>query len=494
MPANTAEKSLQVFVNETQYIEVDSLYNKTEQQAKSVGYFEIGLGLAGSVITEIKIDGVNILPNPVNYVDQVSTAAAIAAGINTQTNDFGIIATSNSKMVILQGSDFGTLLNEKIISATVTGTINILNISNFSGGSEGYGSNVFLFSASENGTMKLTFGDGKNGSIPSSGSTITINYKSSNGDLGNVPSNKINIIDDDITLPDGVILYVKNEYRFQGGKDLESISSIKKSIPAKISSRGRAVTEPDFTDVVSLIPGVLSNKVDYNKDKNLRIYVYPYGGGIAGDYFLNYVYSYLESNKITVGYDLDILPSGEIKTLIKITAYAKSGYNRDSLKTSIQNAITNIFGWREALINQNRYVSDLYEQIEAITGISGTNIDKITCIPYPEPIDQNETQLNWTISLISTPVVTNKWLIVFSTQSSFALYKNNVYKGTFNVNEENTIDEITFTIKENYIQNNRWQFFTYPDFTKNGGVISLMENSAVVSYAEDIDITIIGGV
>lgn len=334
----------------------------------------------------------------------------------------------------------------------------------------------------------IRFGDGINGLIPESGSTINVSYQKTLGDGGNVGSRVIRRIVDDIPLPTGFSLEVYNTERSSGGSDIESLEQIKRRIPKANRTLMRAVTKQDFIDVAELKSGVAKAGVDHQCGRPVKVYIVPEGGGIASNTLLDETQLWMEERRlITVG--VEVLRAGEIRMQFVINLRVLPQYTRSVVVANVRANIVDFLSYRYQGIGGDVYLSDIYEIIENTEGVKNSTIEIMRPRPYARPVN-NETNINWlrTIQEGSTGVV--KWTIKMISDSTYELTKDNSIIGAYSVGTLVSMPEITFRIDAgNYVVGDIWEFFTYPYF----GNITISEQSLPVSLPEDISITATGG-
>jgi hypothetical protein len=124
-----------------------------------------------------------------------------------------------------------------------------------------YGPNDSVFTTERNsdGTVTVVFGDGTNGSVPTSGQLISSVYRSSVGVIGNIDVAQIS----EITFIPGNIdpealsyFEVGNSLPASGGADADKTDQLRSKIKAAIKTRSRAVTLKDYADLASLVSQV----------------------------------------------------------------------------------------------------------------------------------------------------------------------------------------------------------------------------------------------
>jgi len=123
-------------------------------------------------------------------------------------------------------------------------------------------SRLFLVQEISDEKYQLLFGDGTLGRKPEDGSTISVSYIVTQGELGNGAANfsfngkltyTIGGVDQSVT--DGVS-FITTTQASENGASIESVDSIKYLAPRVYASQQRAVTANDY---ISLIPNLFSN-------------------------------------------------------------------------------------------------------------------------------------------------------------------------------------------------------------------------------------------
>lgn len=350
----------------------------------------------------------------------------------------------------------------------------------------------FTTSINENQIPILKFGDDYFGKIPDNGGLITISYQKTLGTKGNVEIETLTIIDSIITVPNGVNLFVTNKQKASGGSEIESLEEIKRFLPLSNRTLRTAYSKQDYIDIAKLAAGVSQAEVLYNCGKNIYIYIVPTGGGLASEFLCQSVVAYFEDKK-TFGVTVSVLPAGELTIYIKLKIYAKKNYINSTIKTNVENALLSFYSTENQNIKDSIYISDIYEIIESVEGVKNSIIEKMSILPYARCIN-DFIPLNWTNTILATGNEIVYWLLSFTSNTTYQLYKNNNFKGTFNVDDVIQQTEIQFVINSGaYLAGTKYEFYTYPDPYPNLGVPVIAEYSVPITKIDFLDITVTGG-
>jgi len=217
-------------------------------------------------------------------------------------------------------------------------------------------SKVFFIQEIEDQRYELIFGDGIFGTKLENGNYIEVSYTSTSGVDGNGVSSFIfngRIVDNNSRVISTGISLISVNVASQGGKEIESVDSIKKYAPQIYSAQNRAVTASDYEAIVPLIyPEAESVSVFGGEDVvppkygKVFISIKPYNGPYVPDSvkdnlkdqlkkysvagivieFLDLKYLYVEIDS-TVYYNTNSAPSADyVKSILdsNINSYADS--------------------------------------------------------------------------------------------------------------------------------------------------------------------------
>ena len=98
---------------------------------------------------------------------------------------------------------------------------------------------------------RIVFGNGINGLVPTTGSTVSVTYRVGQGIKGNLSTNAITVWNTPV-----VGLSISSSTASTGGTNPEGITSIKNNAPAVRRSQDRAVTLNDYKNVIRGYSGV----------------------------------------------------------------------------------------------------------------------------------------------------------------------------------------------------------------------------------------------
>ncbi len=341
----------------------------------------------------------------------------------------------------------------------------------------------FIETVNENGVPVIRFGDGFMGIMPGNGAVIEVSYQATNGIAGNVSSGLINTIVSTLTLPSGITVTCNNLIGASGGASIETLAELKRRIPLSNKVKMRAVTAQDYIDLAQTYPSVSKAGVSTNCGAAIQLYIVPSGGGVASTQLLSDVSDYFTDKKI-LGRQLNVLPAGEVKTKYVIKVKVRADYAPTAVYDAVKSNIIAFQSYQNQDISGRVELSDIYQIIESTEGVVSSKIEVMTTIPFARPQGAWQT-LDWSVATLATSSATVKWRLEFVTVSTYQLFRNDVYVGTYSVGAQVTKTEVQFTVNINYAIGDKFSFVTYPYF----GTIQLDEPSVPVAYIQDINIS-----
>lgn len=111
---------------------------------------------------------------------------------------------------------------------------------------------VFTTITTSDGYTKIKFGNGFNGAVPSTSAEITASYRTTDGEMGNLPANSITVVSGDAS----TYVTILSSSQMSGGSDVESMASIKTNVSRLYRTQDRAVSLQDYKDLTLQISGV----------------------------------------------------------------------------------------------------------------------------------------------------------------------------------------------------------------------------------------------
>ena len=246
-----------------------------------------------------------------------------------------------------------------------------------------YGPNdsVFTVYVTPTGVTQIVFGNGLNGRIPTSNSPITCTYIQTSGSAGNAAAGTITkFVSGGIT----GISVIGNISAAAGGSDIESIDSIKRSIPSVIRTRNGAVSLSDFGDLALTTQGVSKATVSYLGSASTGASITATVIGPQTNYLTDGAASVSIATDLRERVSRELLDNAMLgitlinvpstvtftKLYIYLDLYVKSNYVQSVVKADVTTAINTLFAFDNVSFNgQTITIGDVYRVAAAVNGV-----------------------------------------------------------------------------------------------------------------------------
>jgi hypothetical protein len=350
----------------------------------------------------------------------------------------------------------------------------------------------FVVETLEDGNAYVIFGDGISGAIPPNATTIYANYKTTFGDLGNVPPLAIDTITSVITTPPGTALRVFNRDYASGGAGFETTEQIRRNAPKSIRTLERAVTYLDYSDLGSLAPGVKEATIDYCCGKTVDLYVAPSSRGIATTALTNSTREYFESKRM-VTTRTRVMPAGITRIYVKGNLFSQALFTSNEVYEAAVEALNNEYGYDNSSINRDIKLSSIITLLENLPEVDTFEPVQMYIEPYARP-SGNAVPLNITYGQIKYSSMKKYRLVYQSLSNSFSVFKDGIYMGYAAIGEpfmdSSSQHEVSFTIQDgSYINGNQWVFVVHPSFPESFPDYSIQVSDNSVPIFDVIDPT-----
>jgi hypothetical protein len=246
-----------------------------------------------------------------------------------------------------------------------------------------YGPNdsVFTVYVTPTGVTQIVFGNGINGRIPTTKSSITCTYIQTSGSAGNVAAGTITkFVSGGIT----GISVIGNTSAAAGGSDIESIDSIKRSIPSVIRTRNGAVSLSDFGDLALTTQGVSKATVSYLGSASTGASVTATVIGPQATYLTDGAASVSIPTDLRERVSRELLDNAMLgitlvnvpstitftKLYIYLDLYVKSNYVQSVVSADVRTAIDTLFAFDNVTFDgQTITIGDVYRVATAVSGV-----------------------------------------------------------------------------------------------------------------------------
>ncbi|KUL44730.1 hypothetical protein ADL22_12360 [Streptomyces sp. NRRL F-4489] len=152
---------------------------------------------------------------------------------------------------------------------------------------------VFEVHTAADGQTIIVLGDGLAGAVPAAGQALHAAYRTGGGTVGNISANQLIDIAD--ALP-GV--YIATSSAMTGGRDAESLESIRTNAPRAHRTQDRAVSLRDYADLALAVPGIAKAKALATQTTSVTVRVVGAANATPALELLDRVERYLQQRAV----------------------------------------------------------------------------------------------------------------------------------------------------------------------------------------------------
>ena len=222
----------------------------------------------------------------------------------------------------------------------------------------------------EEGRLKITFGDGRHGRrLPSGVNNVRITHRKGNGLAGNLAAGSFT----KAAKPHYLVAQVRQPLPATGGNDMEPLDALRENAPATVLTLERAVS---LADVVHLVTGQSSvwqarafiRPTGLGSSQKIEVVVVPAGGGELG----GLAGTLTEFIRAHAGPGLEIIVSGYQQQTFSLDvriAVDTASYNPETIAATVGTALEAAFGLQQRRLGQDLFLSEVYQVVENVEGV-----------------------------------------------------------------------------------------------------------------------------
>ena len=222
----------------------------------------------------------------------------------------------------------------------------------------------------EDGHLKITFGDGRRGRrLPTGSNNVRITFRKGTGLGGNLDAGRFT----KAARPHYLVDKVRQPLPATGGNDMEGLASLRENAPATLLTLERAVSLEDFDYLVASQSSVWQAKAfarpaGLGRNQKIEVVVVPAGGGELGsltetlaDFVLSHAVPGLE---VTVtAYEHQTF------TLEVLIGVDSAAYNPEEVAAAVKSTLEEAFSLQKRKLGQDLFLSEVYQVVETATGV-----------------------------------------------------------------------------------------------------------------------------
>jgi hypothetical protein len=254
---------------------------------------------------------------------------------------------------------------------------------------------VYTVSTDEDGVVRVTFGDGISGAIPTLLSEIRAEYAVGSGSLGNVPGQSLQTIDFVPGLSESQVaalqsvLTVDNTEAAIGGSDPETNDQIRVSAPASLRANNRAVTLKDFSDLALSVSGIGKANAFASIWTSVNLYIAPsrsdgdtddapgldITGGPSEEYLqLKADVETFLQDKLLIGTTVTVNPPDYIDAVVAVEYVRLPQFTAADAEAQMKSALLTGFAYNQVTFQDTIYPQDIEFVLQQAPGIKNVKV------------------------------------------------------------------------------------------------------------------------
>lgn len=223
---------------------------------------------------------------------------------------------------------------------------------------------------SEDGFLRLVFGDGVNGRrLPSGENNVRLTWRLGSGLAGNLDAGCFTRP----SRPDPVVEGLRQPFPCEGGNDLEDVASLRRSAPASILTLERAVSVADFADLARSHSSVWAARAFarpcQGHERQTLLVVVPAQGRALGESLRATLKDYLLSRAVP-GLGLQIESFSSQTLYLSVDLYISySRFAPDAVAQEVRLLLQEALALKNRAIGEPIFLSEIYQLVEGVRGV-----------------------------------------------------------------------------------------------------------------------------
>ncbi len=225
----------------------------------------------------------------------------------------------------------------------------------------------------EDGTVRLAFGDGRRGRrLPTGSNNVRVRYRTGSGLAGNLEAGLLTRP----IRPHVLVDAVRQLLPATGGNDMESAESMRRGGPASVLTLERAVSLSDFTHLASRQSSVWQARAfarpgGYRGQTQVEVVVVPAGGGALGPLATSLT-GFLQRHAAP-GISVTVSPYTATLFGVQVTVRVRSAeYRPEAVLETVRATLLQTFSLQLRGLGQPVYLSEIYQVVESVSGVENS--------------------------------------------------------------------------------------------------------------------------
>ena len=237
------------------------------------------------------------------------------------------------------------------------------------------GDHHYAIRMSEEGSVKVLFGDGEYGRrLPTGKNNIRVRYRVGNGLAGNVAAGGL----EKPVNPHPLIKTIKQPLGAEGGGDMEDVTSLRENAPPTLLALERAVSLSDFAHLAASQSSVWQAKaysqiLHGGRTESVNVVIVP-ADGVQSVESLKTIRLLLQKHALP-GVLVTVEDFSEYKKIFSIAAKVRvktDEFVPEEVVKAVASALTVHFTLKNRKLGEHLYLSDAYKIVEWVKGVENS--------------------------------------------------------------------------------------------------------------------------
>ncbi|MEU5425153.1 baseplate J/gp47 family protein [Streptomyces olivoreticuli] len=236
---------------------------------------------------------------------------------------------------------------------------------------------VYTLSTGPDGTVSVVLGDGITGAIPALGLPMYATYRTGGGSRGNLAAGSL------VDLMDGLTgVYIVSSSAMTGGRDTETLESIRANAPRAHRTQDRAVSLRDYADLALAVPGVSKARALARQTTSVQVRIVTTRNGSPSAELLDRTERFLQQRAVA-GVNVTVAPGALVRvhmgakdTPIVLGLYPN--HRREDALLAGTQALQGLLSDTGTEFGMSIPVSRVYGLLDALPGVEYVKIPFLT--------------------------------------------------------------------------------------------------------------------
>ena len=225
----------------------------------------------------------------------------------------------------------------------------------------------------EEGYVKILFGDGKHARrLPTGSNNIRVRHRVGTGLTGNVSAGGL----EKPVNPNPLVEKIHQPLPAAGGGDMEDVASLRENAPPTVLALERAVSLSDFSHLAAGHSSVWQAKaysevLHGGRTESVRVVIVP-AGGISSDDIKRDMRNYLRKHALP-GVSVKVLDFDPERIDLAVTIRIKTEeFVAREVEKAVGAALKDHFALKNRKLGEHLYLSEVYKVVESIRGVKNS--------------------------------------------------------------------------------------------------------------------------